>query len=287
MMFASLITLVLLAPSADPKEGRESSRADMLVEAGALMRTKQQEDTLLLDARTKQSYDEGHIPGACWLDAGTAAVSIEGASLARLGIGPKTRVIVYDDGIVRDAARLWWRLKYSGQENVALLDGGLVAWQSAGGTLTRELPQIKEIKARDASTTPRLATRDNVLEVLKSKSAQIVDARSEKEFCGETKQAKRGGAIPGAIHLEWTDLIDSKTKKFKSPEAMKRLFDEAGIDLNKPLVTYCQSGGRASVMAFGLELMGAANVRNYYKSWAEWGNDADTPIETPKPSRKE
>jgi thiosulfate/3-mercaptopyruvate sulfurtransferase len=60
------------------------------------------------------------------------------------------------------------------------------------------------------------------------------------------------------------------------------LFKEHEISLKEPSVTYCQSGGRAAVMAFALELMGAGDVRNYYRSWNEWGNDADTPVVTPK-----
>jgi thiosulfate/3-mercaptopyruvate sulfurtransferase len=97
-----------------------------------------------------------------------------------------------------------------------------------------------------------------------------------------TKLAKRGGAIPGAKHLEWSDLLDKKTQRFKSPAALSRLFKQAGIDPKKPAVTYCQSGGRASVMAFALELMGAKGVQNYYPGWAEWGNAADTPVEKGK-----
>ena len=96
------------------------------------------------------------------------------------------------------------------------------------------------------------------------------------------RRAKRGGAIPGARHLEWSDAIDAKTHRFKSAYELSKLLQDAGIDPSKPCTTYCQSGGRAAVMAFTLELMGGKDVRNYYKSWAEWGNAADTPIEKPK-----
>jgi thiosulfate/3-mercaptopyruvate sulfurtransferase len=106
-----------------------------------------------------------------------------------------------------------------------------------------------------------------------------------KEYCGDTRTAKRNGAIPRARHLEWKDLIDPKTSRFKPPAEMTRLFKAAHINLDRPTVTYCQSGGRAAVLAFTLELMGAKNVRNYYRSWAEWGNDEDTPIEKPKPKK--
>ena len=115
-------------------------------------------------------------------------------------------------------------------------------------------------------------------------SRQIVDARSVAEYCGEETKAKRGGSLPGARHLEWSDLLDKTTKRFKSAEELGKLFQERSLNLDQPSVTYCQSGGRASVMTFALELMGAKDVRNYYKSWAEWGDADDTPIV--KPMRK-
>src|ERR1700687_6047710 len=118
----------------------------------------------------------------------------------------------------------------------------------------------------------RLATKDQVKESLKDKMLQIIDARSEGEYCGDTKLAKRAGAIPGALQLEWKALLDPKTQKFKSAPELQQVFEKAGIDLTKPSVTHCQSGGRSSVMVFAMELMGASDVRNYYRSWAEWGN---------------
>src|SRR5262249_28305975 len=106
--------------------------------------------------------------------------------------------------------------------------------------------------------------------------------RSEAEHCGTTKLAKRGGAIPGSLHLEWSDTLDPKTRKFKSAPELAKLFKDAGIDVNRPAITYCQSGGRAAVMAVTLELMGARGVGNYYGSWWEWGNAGDTPVEQKK-----
>ena len=97
----------------------------------------------------------------------------------------------------------------------------------------------------------------------------------------EKRDNKRGGAIPGAKHLEWSDLIDEETQRFKRPEELRRLFDQAGIDLTRPTVSHCNGGGRASVMAFGLELMGAQDVRNYYRGWGEWGNTPGVPVEIP------
>jgi thiosulfate/3-mercaptopyruvate sulfurtransferase len=92
--------------------------------------------------------------------------------------------------------------------------------------------------------------------------------------------------MPGAKHLEWSDLIDRKTQRFKPAGVLRQLFADAGIDLKQPTVTHCQSGGRSSVMAFGMELMGADNVSNYYAGWSEWGNASDTPVAKPDPQAK-
>ncbi len=134
-----------------------------------------------------------------------------------------------------------------------------------------------------APSAGRLATKQQILRQLKeAQKPQLIDARSEAEHCGTTKLAKRGGAIPGSLHLEWSDTLDPKTHKFKSAAELAKLFKDAGINLNRPAITYCQSGGRAAVLAFTLELIGARDVANYYHSWSEWGNAEDTPVERKK-----
>jgi thiosulfate/3-mercaptopyruvate sulfurtransferase len=134
----------------------------------------------------------------------------------------------------------------------------------------------------------RLATMQQLRESLESGSLQIVDARSEKEFCGiEQLNNKRAGAIPGAKHLEWIDLIDKETHRFKPATDLRSLFNDAGIDLTRPTAAHCQSGGRSSVMAFAMELMGAERVSNYYASWFEWSGAEDTPVVAGKPKQKD
>ena len=133
-----------------------------------------------------------------------------------------------------------------------------------------------------APSDGRLATKQRILKLLKDgQKTQLIDARSEAEHCGTTKLAKRR-RVPGSVHLEWSDTLDPKTHKFRDAAELTRLVKDAGIDVNRPAITYCQSGGRAAVMAFTLELMGARDVANYYRSWSEWGNDAESPIELKK-----
>ena len=270
-------------------------RADLLVEPADL--AKAPATFVILDARDRTKYDQGHISNARWVDHATWAKTfddgkdVEGWSkrIAELGIDGNTRIVVYDDNWNKEAARIWWILRFWSVTDVRLLNGGWKAWTAAN------LPVQKETPAPPTTTNfvgksqaERLATKQKLLDFLKENSIQVVDARSMDEFCGlddNQGKNKRAGAIPGAKHLEWTDLMDKETQRFKSSDEISKLFDEAGIDVKSRTATHCQSGGRASVMAFGLELMGAKDVSNYYRSWSEWGNADDTPVVPGKPKK--
>jgi thiosulfate/3-mercaptopyruvate sulfurtransferase len=283
-MNATLLTWAALAltPAADTYPN-----ARILVEADAVSKLDPK-TTVVLDARDERAYLEGHIPGAVRLpvaDWGKAVPDTPEAwarRLAQLGIKGDTPVVVYAGADVRDAARASGLKKYAGAEDVRLLNGGYPAWQKAGGKAETTANVAKAVEpGKPAAGTGRLAEKKDVQAILKDQSSQILDARSEGEYCGTAGAATRKGHIPGAVALEWSDLL-TPDQKFKSPDELKKLFADRKVDLDKPAVTYCQSGGRAAVLAFGLELMGAKHVRNYYKSWAEWGNAGDTPVEVPK-----
>jgi thiosulfate/3-mercaptopyruvate sulfurtransferase len=264
-------------------------RADLLIEAADLAKPETATRFRILDARGKGSYKDGHIPGAVWVDHTTWSRTFGDGKdqeawaerIGALGIKLDTPVAVYDDASAKDAARIWWILRYWGVRDARLLNGGWKAWQSAGGPATREEPKIAAVDVTLAPQADRHATKGLMLEAVKDRNLQIIDARSTEEYCGTEETAKRNGAIPGAKHLEWSDALDPKTQRFKSPEELAKLLQSAGIDVSRPSATYCQSGGRAAVMAFTLELMGGKQVRNYYRSWAEWGNAKDTPIIKP------
>jgi thiosulfate/3-mercaptopyruvate sulfurtransferase len=293
-----------LATATEAKLPAKYTKPKLLIEAAELAKHKVSLKFRIVDVRGLAKYRAGHIAHAYPLEVKNLEdFSAKGWKKVRkylpdhLGITMDTTVVVYGDD-PREAARGWWLLTAWGVKDVRLLNGGWRAWQQAKGkTVKGGPPKPPQLPAKPGfyliRPADRRADKKGLLRALKLRAKksrfatlQVIDARSEKEFCGVTKLAKRGGAIPGAKHLEWIDLLDKKTQRFKTPAALSRLFKQAGIDLKKPAVTYCQSGGRAAVMAFGLELMGAKNVRNYYRSWAEWGNATDTPIEKGKPKDK-
>jgi thiosulfate/3-mercaptopyruvate sulfurtransferase len=272
--------------------GNEYPRSDLLIEPAALAPPLDAERFVILDSRSREDYQQEHIPEARWVDHGAWSktfgdgedVEAWSQRIGELGIDTDAAVVVYDDQAMKNAARIWWILRYWGVEDVRLLNGGWKSWKA------QELPVSQ---ARGASVEPvaftakpqssRLATKSQILDRLEGQEWQIVDARSEAEYCGtELLGNQRAGAIPGAKHLEWSELIDPETDRFRPPDELRELFDQANIDLDRPMASHCQSGGRASVMAFGLELMGAEGVRNYYRGWSDWGNAEDTPVEPGK-----
>jgi thiosulfate/3-mercaptopyruvate sulfurtransferase len=268
------------------------ARPDLLIESGDLPKLK---NLRVLDARGKGKYVDGHVPGAVWIDATTWARTFgEGEDQAgwekrigALGITIEAPVAIYDDSQSKDAARMWWILSFWGVKDVRLVNGGWKCYVASGGPVEKGEVTPVPVAASLSPRRDRLATKRHLRDLVRAgtDSSQIIDTRSAGEYCGTERSAKRNGAIPGAAHLEWSDTLDPSTGRFKSAEDLARLFREAGVDSGKPAVTYCQSGGRASVMVFVLELMGGKEVRNYYKSWAEWGNDAETPVIKPQPKK--
>jgi thiosulfate/3-mercaptopyruvate sulfurtransferase len=284
--FALAATLPLRADDAGASSKASGSpgatgypRADLLIEAEALAAPGALSKYVVLDARGPRANAEARIPGS------------EGWSrrIGQLGIGAGTPVVVFDDALSKDAARVWWILRYWGVEDARLLNGGWKAWQAGKHPVETGAPaSVQPVPFTARAHAARHATKESILKSLAAPgSLQIVDARSEAEYCGTDKLSnRRGGAIPGAKHLEWSDLLDKTTQRFLPPVEIRKRFESAGIDVQKPTATHCQSGGRSSVAVFALELLGAKDPRNYYAGWSEWGNADDTPIVPGKPASK-
>lgn len=281
MMSPILITLAVgVAADAD-----QYANPKMLLEPAVVI--KDVTKFHFLDIRGEAAYMDGHLPTAelgqmgKWskaINEGKADAAFWKTALQLVGVTPKVPTVVYGADI-KEVCRAWWLLKYAGVEDVRVLNGGVDGFVAAGGKLDKAVIRHGVPFHDWKPVTERLALKSDVLTTVKDKASQIIDARSAGEYSGTETLAKKGGHVPGAKPLEWVDFLDPKTKKFKPAADLAKLIAESKIDLSKPCTTYCQSGGRASVVAFGLELMGAKNVRNYYRSWSEWGNADDTPVE--------
>lgn len=249
------------------------------------------ETVRILDVRSAAEYDAGHIPGAVRVDVNewrARALAGNGAGLhdadawadvvGALGIDALTNVVVYSTNPT-SAARIWWTLKYLGVENAAILDGGWDFWVAQDAPVSTEPAIVPPVSFEPAFQTDRLAEIGDLKKSYAAEDVVVVDARSEGEFRGS---GEGRGRIPGAAHLEWSELL-TEEGRYKSKAELKKLFAEHGLSADKTTVTHCQTGGRASVNAFALELVGRKNVKNYYCGWSQWSKDAEAPIEQGDP----
>jgi len=245
------------------------------------------------DRNAYNEYREAHIPGAvffdideiCDLDSPLPHMlpSPEKMSsrMRKLGVGDGNRVIIYDNSDVRSAARVWFMLKTFGLWDVAILDGGFQKWKKERQKLEDipPLPRMRHFTARFNTTKVRDLT--HMMENLSHQREQIVDARTPGRFSGSEPEPREGiksGSIPGSCNIFFKNLLNEEDGTFKSAEEIRGIFEQAGIDLNKPIVTSCGSGITASVLSLGLYLIGHKDNALYDGSWSEWGSHPETPI---------
>jgi len=270
-------------------------------------RATSEHEHVLIDCAAEPLFVRGRIPGSqrlghhAFLKA--AWPPVDGAEhdnvpvrsdkfhdlMEELGIGPETRVVVYDDANALEATRVRWVLQYYGHRHVRVLDGGWKGWVSQGGKVETGAvtPTKQRVKQWSRKQPQRIAGLAAVLEASGSGTsggeedcgaAQLVDARSTAEFIGVNAMGNSSpGRVPEALHCEWISAIDSQTHCFRPQEKLRAFFDKRGVDLGQPLITYCQAGIRAAHTAFSLELCGAAAVRVYDASMKEYLNQESTP----------
>jgi thiosulfate/3-mercaptopyruvate sulfurtransferase len=248
---------------------------------------------LLIDLRAAESYCGNHVPGAVHLDLfGISCIDTDPAPLraffwiiehllASRGVSNDIAVVVYDDTSGIRAARAFWFLEFFGHPHSRVLDGGMNAWTRQGLPLTQQATKPRPTEWIGTRSGAILADWRDVHERLHRADAVIVDTRSDGEYVGTTVRAARGGAVPGAIHLEWTNNLTADGA-FKTRDELKEMYERAGIVPNREVVTYCQGGYRAAHSYLALRLAGYPRVRNYIGSWKEWGDRLDLPVEQPK-----
>ena len=250
---------------------------------------------LIVDLSDPGRYAAGHIPGAVHLDYSKLILGIPpapgllpdaaqlGVVLSRIGLTPDRHVIAYDAEGNGRACRLLWTLAALGHLRLSLLNGGIHAWEAAGGPLEAgsRLPTASAYQAQFVDPPVAVADRAYILKRLGQPDLALVDTRTPAEYAGLDVRAARGGHIPGAVNFNWTDAMDPHRQLRLQPAPVLRLLlDRRGVTLDKEVIVYCQTHHRSAHTYWVLRSLGYARVRGYPGAWSEWGNDPGLPVET-------
>ncbi len=242
----------------------------------------------------RAEFETGHIPGAVFMDldelvdTGNPVPNMLpspekfASRMQALGLGDGSRIVVYDNSPFHSSARAWWMLNLFGAHEVAILDGGFAKWQTEGRATESGKPVVRHRHFTVWGDTKGVRTMQAMIDNLRTKAEQVVDARPAGRFAGtdpEPREGMRSGHMPGARNLPSSNLFNADGT-WKQGDALRAAFTAAGVDVDKPLVTTCGSGITAAVLSFGATLLGAKDVGLYDGSWSEWGASPTAPVVT-------
>ncbi|MEW4571081.1 sulfurtransferase [Tautonia sp. JC769] len=243
-----------------------------------------------------EEFEAGHIPGARFVDwtadiidsddpvpAQLARPDRFARAMERRGVGDESHVVAVDHMGGQFATRLWWALRSYGHEAVSVLDGGMNRWTEEGRPVESG-PAPDPETPQGVTFTPRPRERMWVtaaeLLAMLGTDAQILDARDAGQFTGAKRRGPRGGHVPGAINLP-RELFFAEGGGFLDPDAVRGRLEDRSVSLDpgRPIVSYCNGGVAATVIAFQLHRLGFEDLAIYDGSWNEWGPRLDLPVE--------
>ena len=271
---------------------RSYPNSDLLWSAQLLAEKMDTAGAVVIDTRPAELYSNGHIPGAKHFDPYfvntddtddaplKAFTRMWAEMLGWRGVRDTDTIVFYGEFTDMCAARGFWFAEYLGHDDVHVLDGGIRNWIEAGFSTVTEGVVPKPEKFIYRAVRTKVATYIDVLEAIDDPDYVIIDTRSEQEFLGNDKRARRGGAIPSAKHRDWEDLFDHVSGCMKSADELQDLFESLDVDPQKKVIVYCNTGYRSAHAYLALRLLNYSIIRNYVGSWQEWGNRETLPIKT-------
>lgn len=213
---------------------------------------------LIVDLCQDETYQRHHIPGAVHISPSELVSGVKPAVgklpsvdkleslFARIGYEPGKHIIAYDDEGGGWAGRFIWTLDVIGHEKSSYLNGGLIAWTEDQLPLTASVPEMPVTNVSLTIHPELIAEKEEVLASLDDANTQIWDARSPEEYMGTKVVAARGGHIPGAINLDWLELMD-RQKGLRLRQDIKDLVAAKGFEPSSEIITHCQTHHRSGL----------------------------------------
>ncbi|MBN2185253.1 MAG: sulfurtransferase [Candidatus Krumholzibacteriota bacterium] len=247
-------------------------------------------DVIVVSARNSADYAKVHLPGAINLwhkdfykegDIKALCKSPDeiAAILGAKGIDPDKTIVVYDDGKGKSAGRIYWILKYMGCKDVRILDGHMKMWRKGRKPVTKKATEVAALKYTGVVNPAFCACTKDVKACIGNAAVVLVDVRAKDEFDGEKGDLERKGHIPGAIHFDFSNVLN-EDGTFKGKAELKKAFSEAGITPEKEAILYCESSVRAGIVFMALtSILEYPNVKVYDGAMYEWTADPENPVE--------
>ncbi|WP_091739461.1 3-mercaptopyruvate sulfurtransferase [Phenylobacterium immobile] len=239
-------------------------------------------------------YEAAHIPGAVFFDIEDIkdkasslphmlpAPEATAAAVGALGLNRGDTIVIYDAQGIFSGPRVWWHLRTAGFDKVFVLDGGLTLWRAAGHPVEQGGGTATAVQVAAQFDAALVADADQVRTHLEAGDVQIVDARAADRFRGDVPEIRpglRSGHMPGALNTPWQQVIGPDGAMLP-PDDLRAVFTEAGVDLDRPIITTCGSGVSAAILALAFARLGRLDVPVYDGSWTEWGGRNDLPVAT-------
>jgi len=273
-------------------KGSSMSDFPLILDAEQLQANLDSKNLVVIDLSQPTSYLEHHVPGAYFMDYSwitKAQNPVMGLLpeleqlnrvLSAFGINEETHIVAYDDEGGGRACRLLWTLDTLGHKNYSLLNGGIQTWLNKQLATSQDISWPTPSSYSGSLSTAPIADKQLILDSLDDHNTLILDCRSPMEYSGTKAFAARGGHIPGAVNMNWMDLIDADNHlQLKTTDAIEAVLESKGITKDKTIITHCQTHHRSSHSYIVLKSLGYEKIKGYPGSWSDWGNDPSTPID--------